>query len=896
MDICLADARLSLLNGVNGRASTLPYDSDHTAITSRFGLGNDGFNFATCAPARHRLNYKATKWKKFAKKIAALDNITIPEDRNLTIPEIDEYVQKISTLISKSASIVVPKIKANDNTLQYVNRKIRKLQKRKSQLVSLLHYLHIMDPDLRLPASRQAKELLKYTVKELRSEFRIAIENFWTRLVKKIDHRNPASFFPKINALFRPKHLEGVKDLHISRDKGEIIQRSRCDTSQSVILGNDFIISDSQDKLNIIGAFYESINSPRPLNSGTRLKQIVDNAADKLKSELCTRREQFITISQFNINNMASNPASLDNAPHPFCDIASINYILKNLPNKTSSGLDNIPPILLKHLPAKTIRDLTVLLNNAINHNYFPVAWKKAKVLPILKKGKNPHDPSHYRPISLTPSLSKVYESVINDSIASFCSDNKVIPDHQFGFKNRHSTIHAVHKLLADLNTQVGNCKLVGAALLDLEKAFDSVWLNGLIFKLLNKNFPKWLVLTIWDMIRDKSFVTWDGINISSEEFMITEELQQGTVDSPILFNIFTSDLTKLFGLNAGMSSALAFADDVIVYTVGNRVATVRDNLESLVDKLNKYYMTWNLRLNPDKCETILFRKPINFLSTKARAGSNQFQIKTLSPGTNNSVNIPHKKTLRYLGVQLDYLLRGNKHIEMQADKARMAFMTNSRVFYNKNITNRAKVILYMLLVRPILTYAAPIWWNCNHTVMEKLRCLERRCLRACLRLYRSQYSDWQHYIRNQAIYETAEIPRIDSFTLRLTRDYFSGLPNIDNAVIRSSSMQRDEVSKRQITIGYVAPQAFTYCDQRGLLQNECNIPILYHWKRNKANKKIALKHDAYDTSRGNFTFSIALPKRDRRDFHRLNFEKYWWLSPACAHIPELLQRRVNGA
>ena len=111
-----------------------------------------------------------------------------------------------------------------------------------------------------------------------------------------------------------------------------------------------------------------------------------------------------------------------------------------------------------------------------------------------------------------------------------------------------------------------------------------------------------------------------------------------------------------------------------------------------------------------------------------------------------------------------------------------------------------------MLLVRPILTHAAPIWWNCNHTVMEKLRCLERKCLRACLGLYRSHYSDWQHYVRNQTIYETAEIPRIDSFILRLTRDYFSGLPNIDNAVIRSSSMQWDEVSKRQIAIGYVAP------------------------------------------------------------------------------------------
>lgn len=90
--------------------------------------------------------------------------------------------------------------------------------------------------------------------------------------------------------------------------------------------------------------------------------------------------------------------------------------ILKNLANKTSSGLDGIPPIILKHLPAQMIIYLAILFNNAINHSYFPSAWKNAKVLPILKEGKCPTDPSSYRPISLTPSLSKVFEAVINNT------------------------------------------------------------------------------------------------------------------------------------------------------------------------------------------------------------------------------------------------------------------------------------------------------------------------------------------------------------------------------------------------------------------------------------------------------------------------------------------------
>lgn len=119
------------------------------------------------------------------------------------------------------------------------------------------------------------------------------------------------------------------------------------------------------------------------------------------------------------------------------------------------------------------IIDLTIFLNNAINLSYFPRSWKCAKVLLILKKGKSPDDPSSYRPISLTPSLNKIFEAIINDSIVSCCTTNNIIPTRQFEFRFQHSTVHAIHKLLSDLNTKVGNSQLVGAAFLNLEKAFD---------------------------------------------------------------------------------------------------------------------------------------------------------------------------------------------------------------------------------------------------------------------------------------------------------------------------------------------------------------------------------------------------------------------------------------
>lgn len=88
---------------------------------------------------------------------------------------------------------------------------------------------------------------------------------------------------------------------------------------------------------------------------------------------------------------------------------------------------------------------------------------------------------------------------------------------------------------------------MVDAVLIDLEKAFDSVWHNGLIHKRRQHKFNEFLFFIILDMITDTQFITWDGANYSSLTFKIIEGLRQGTVTSPILFNIYNSEVLNLF-------------------------------------------------------------------------------------------------------------------------------------------------------------------------------------------------------------------------------------------------------------------------------------------------------------------------------------------------------------
>lgn len=105
------------------------------------------------------------------------------------------------------------------------------------------------------------------------------------------------------------------------------------------------------------------------------------------------------------------------------------------------------------------------------------------------------------------------------------CNKNNIIPENQFGFRHRHSTIHAINKLTSDIHWALNNKQCVGACLIDLEKAFDTVWTEGLIYKLIKNNFPNHLIKIIWNMIRNRTFATAYGSENSKSEFNVDNGL-----------------------------------------------------------------------------------------------------------------------------------------------------------------------------------------------------------------------------------------------------------------------------------------------------------------------------------------------------------------------------------
>ncbi|XP_076685843.1 uncharacterized protein LOC143377921 [Andrena cerasifolii] len=127
-----------------------------------------------------------------------------------------------------------------------------------------------------------------------------------------------------------------------------------------------------------------------------------------------------------------------------------------------------------------------------------------------------------------------------------------------------------------------------------------------------------------------------------------------------------------------------------------------------------------------ERSHHVLVEKPTRFFSKFQKRDLRLFSIDIADSPSNERIKIPHKVLVRYLGIQMDNLARMSKHGDIQLNKARKAFYSCGRLFYSRNLSDRAKIICYMLLIRPIMTYAAPTWFNVNAATMEKLRKKER--------------------------------------------------------------------------------------------------------------------------------------------------------------------------
>lgn len=165
-----------------------------------------------------------------------------------------------------------------------------------------------------------------------------------------------------------------------------------------------------------------------------------------------------------------------------------IEEIIKSRPNKKSTGSDEMPYYLIKFFDYNIILFFTILFNHLISQSYFPKVWRSAQIIPIPKTNKDQTILTNWRPISQLQCISKIFEKIMATRITA-STRGKNLFETQFGFQSKLSTEHALGTLQRDIEHGLNNGMITPIVSLDLRAAFDIVWHDGLIHKLIKLNF-----------------------------------------------------------------------------------------------------------------------------------------------------------------------------------------------------------------------------------------------------------------------------------------------------------------------------------------------------------------------------------------------------------------------
>ena len=147
---------------------------------------------------------------------------------------------------------------------------------------------------------------------------------------------------------------------------------------------------------------------------------------------------------------------------------------LAQLKSTKSPGHDNLPPRLIRDGADIIASLLTHIINLSLTTSLVPNKLKIARVIPLYKSGDKAL-PNNYRPISVLPVLSKIFERVVYDQISDYLEDNEMLTPCQFGFRKRYNTEIAITLLTDNIRRAMDNGKLTGAVFVDLQKALTTV-------------------------------------------------------------------------------------------------------------------------------------------------------------------------------------------------------------------------------------------------------------------------------------------------------------------------------------------------------------------------------------------------------------------------------------
>ena len=338
----------------------------------------------------------------------------------------------------------------------------------------------------------------------------------------------------------------------------------------------------------------------------------------------------------------------------------------------------------------------------------FPNTLKIAKVIPIYK-GDDEQMVQKYRPISILPFFSKIYEKIIYNHIINFLTINCILYDKQFGFRKGHATNHAIITLVDKVTRALDTGKVVVGVYLDLRKAFDTVPHTPLLDKLHRMGIRGNLHCLIKNYLEDRAqFVNYNGHTSKTQPIKIG--VPQGSILGPLFFICFMNDFSK----SSQLLFSILFADDTTVLLEGKEYEGLIMALNNELHKVSIWLDANKLSINTKKTHFMVFHRS---------------RIKTNDVNVIMQQNIVERvNSTKFLGLIIDDKLKWHEHIQQITHKiARsVGILYKIRHYLNK----QTLLNMYYTFVFPYLIYGVGIWGSASLNHINPLKKIQKKCVR----------------------------------------------------------------------------------------------------------------------------------------------------------------------
>ena len=410
------------------------------------------------------------------------------------------------------------------------------------------------------------------------------------------------------------------------------------------LLIDDKFVTDIQTKANIFNKFFA--DQYTPLKNGSVLPK---NQIFLTESRICTL--------DFNEEELMK--------------------IIRNLKVHKPHGHDDISMRMIKICDKSILKPLILLFENSIKSSYYPDIWKKSNIIPVHKKNDK-QLVNNYRPISLLPIFGKIFEKIIFNRIYNFLSEENLLNNNQSGFRPSDSCVNQLLSITHEI-FEAFDCNPtleVRSVFLDISKAFDKVWHEGLLYKLKSMGISGELIKLLENYLSNRlQRVVLNGQ--TSPWRPVLAGVPQGSILGPLLFLIYINDLP-----NRLKSNAKLFADDTSLFTIvkdKNESANIRNNDLSLI---SRWAYDWKMLFNSDP------KKPAQEVIFSRKKQSQSHPTITL-----NNIPVERASYQKHLGIILDEKLNFKQHIDNAILKINKGISVIKKLRYSlprKSLVNKA--------------------------------------------------------------------------------------------------------------------------------------------------------------------------------------------------------------